>query len=193
MKIRTGFVSNSSSTSFTFCFKGDSEKELFEGIRKYANHFKLSWDGSYGKTEWICSCNAEDVIESIKDVVNVSPKYDWLTFKIITVDEAIKGVERDRDWYAKNIEEEKKKNNRRCTINGLTPWDWEQQFFDEAEEHLKALKVAKDNGLNSVVVLGFGDNDGHISSGDVGYAMDYEGRNIVINENDFVVFTVQDR
>ena len=59
MKTRNGFVSNSSSTSFTFCYKGDGIKPLTDLIlTKYREQFNRSYD------EW--SCRAQDVVEAIE-------------------------------------------------------------------------------------------------------------------------------
>jgi len=51
------------------------------------------------------------------------------------------------------------------------------------------LNRTKSKGLNSVLQIGFGDNHGDVCGGDVGTVMDYEGRHIRINKDDFVVIT----
>lgn len=44
MKIRIGFVTNSSSTSYIFYFKGETRKDLQELIKKYKELFNFSYD-----------------------------------------------------------------------------------------------------------------------------------------------------
>ena len=61
------------------------------------------------------------------------------------------------------------------------------------QEEIEKLQVSKKNGLTSVLVIGFGDNDGDISGPGLGSVMDYDGRSININEKDFVVWTEQNR
>jgi hypothetical protein len=65
MKIRWGFVSNSSSTSFTFIYKGN----FVDVLRKYNQYFDLYYENMH--------INVEDVIHSIMSVfpkVNTSIK-----------------------------------------------------------------------------------------------------------------------
>jgi hypothetical protein len=68
-----------------------------------------------------------------------------------------------------------------------------QERKQELESKLVILKQAEKRGLNTVLVIGFGDHDGDVSGGDVGMAMDYEGRNISIDARDLIVFTEQNR
>jgi len=52
---------------------------------------------------------------------------------------------------------------------------------------------AKRKGFTRLLKVDFGDNNGDISGGNIGTAMDYEGRKIRINTSDFIVFTEQNR
>ena len=58
MKIRNGFVSNSSSTAFTFVFKKDTVEDVANLVRKYNQFFELHWDEH--------SCTAEEVATAIE-------------------------------------------------------------------------------------------------------------------------------
>jgi len=55
------------------------------------------------------------------------------------------------------------------------------------------LKRAKSNGATHLIMIEFGDNHGDVCGGLVGNTMDYEGRYIDIDDNDFQVFTIQNR
>jgi hypothetical protein len=188
MKIRNGFVSNSSSTSFTFVFKGDNVKDLSEKILKYKSHFNLSFDTSwpgYDGTQYYC--NALDVVEAIENCV-VTPKYEDDKVSVCDIDEYIGSLvelikENDRE-----IEKEKKEENKRYNL-----FDLFYSFNQDLKAKIEKLRGAKKNGLTSVLIIGFGDNNGNISGGDLGYCMDYEGRYISIDEKDFLVLTEQDR
>jgi hypothetical protein len=68
-----------------------------------------------------------------------------------------------------------------------------QERKQELEKQLDILRKAQERGLNAVIVIGFGDNDGEVSGLDLGIVMDYEGRNISIDAKDLVVFTEQNR
>ncbi len=66
MKIRNGFVSNSSSTSFTFVFKTPHIKEALNILNKYEDKFDLATDlfGDFIKI------NGHDVVDCIEENVS---------------------------------------------------------------------------------------------------------------------------
>jgi len=49
------------------------------------------------------------------------------------------------------------------------------------------------SNIDSVLEIQFGDNHGNIMGNDIGYAMDYEGREIHIVKDNFIVLTEQNR
>jgi hypothetical protein len=65
MKIRQGFVSNSSSTSFTFIHKGDDLTELYKQIKQWDQYFQLRFD-AYGEKETWC-INEDNVINALQE------------------------------------------------------------------------------------------------------------------------------
>lgn len=177
MKIRNGFVSNSSSTSFTFCFKdkGNGIDDLLDMIvsQKYKNNFQRSFD------EWFC--NATGVADAIK--ASVERGGEWNEAKVVSIDKIIADEKDDLKHIKEVIKEAEKKN-------------WTGYYLERKdclEEKIKKLQKIKKNGLDSVLVIGFGDNDGEVCGGSVGHAMDYDGRYIGINTNELVVFTEQNR
>ena len=171
MKIRNGFVSNSSSTSFTMCFK-DSEEELYEMLKKYAVYFDLIYPY---EQDW--KVNIDDVINSIKECLVKNDDYEKI--EITSVDDAIvkqeECVEQEKEYV--------KKHPDRYNVENI---------FEENDK-LEKLQTAKKRGLQSVIIIGFGDNSGNVCGGRIGNTMDYEGRHININKEDFIVFTEQNR
>lgn len=171
MKIRDSFVSNSSSTSFTFIFKGDKIEDLFDLIRKYNQYFDLYFT-SYDEKE--LHCTAEDVIRSIEAI-----KSDLGLTSIYSFHQDIKTRMRDLEKMPKESKDR------------IVKWyDTKNQNYI-AEESI--VEEATKKEFKSVLIIDFGDNHGNISGGNVGYCMDYEGRDISINKPDLIVMTEQNR
>ena len=189
MKTRTGFVSNSSSTSFTFIFKGNDVKALCDTIWKYRDHFKLSCDFGWSNlADSVYHCNAQSVVEAIEGAFEQykNDKYDKL--EVVSIDKHIEnlvGTIRNND---ETIAEDKKKNEKLYSCVDIY-----ERYNERVSEDIKQLRAAKKKGCTSVLVIGFGDGDGEVSGGDVGYCMDYKGREIHLYEKDFVVLTEQCR
>ena len=184
MKIRHGFVSNSSSTSFTLCFKGEKLEDLCERIKKYSKHFDLSfeldsWGGNRGE---LLHCDSKDVIEAIKEAWEKYKNDKWDELKILSVDEVV-GVWKE---HLRFFEDSKKES-------GCSGPHYYDDDIKEADDNISKLLKAKSKGLGNAVVIGFGDNDGHVCGTDVGQVMDYQGRHIEIDKDDLIVFTAQER
>ena len=176
MKIRDGFVSNSSSTAFTFIFKGNPKVDLPALILKYRKHFDLVYDEEEG---WVCS--PTEVADALEKQLN-EPYEEYRDHpKVQTVDEVIRETERSIESWKKYREENGNEDG------------WYNSWIDEETEHKEKLEKAKERGLDIVVLAWFGDHDGPWAYTGLGYAMDYEGRYIDIDEEDFVVFTEQNR
>ena len=176
MKIRQGFVSNSSSTSFTFCFKGEGIKPLCDLIlTKYSDQFTCDYDEYH--------CSALEVVRAIRGCFKSS------RIELISVDEVIA----DNVAYLKRI----KKDIKRAKVEPKISWPNEVDHYTnhmfEVEAKIEKMKSIKEKGLTTVLMVGFGDNHGEVCGGRVGNAMDYAGREIGIDNEDLVVFTEQNR
>lgn len=171
MKIRAGFVTNSSSTNFIFMFKGKTREELIELIRKNSKSFDINYYDDYvGRYK----CNAEDVINSISDCLNMIDDYNQV--RIYDKKELISRVNKDVSYWKES---------------------YGKNFYKEAPEDLLKIKYILNNvnlnKIDSVLEIQFGDNHGNIRGTDIGYAMDYKGREIHIVEDNFIVLTEQTR
>ena len=177
MKIRTGFVSNSSSTSFTFIFKGSKIKELFYLITKYDQYFDLYFTPYEEKK---LHCTAEDVVKSMKrvksnsDLVSIKSFHQNIESEIKLLEKRIEKVKCDR--VSKEFEAK-----------------WDEEYLFEILNKKSSIEEAIEEGFEKVLIIDFGDNHGDISGGKVGYCMDYEGRSIDINKPDLIVTTEQNR
>lgn len=193
MKIRNGFVSNSSSTSFTFIFNGDKVEDLISVIRDFAGHFNLRFE-SYGGE--IYRCNVDDIIESLRKVVIDNPseeeKQDWFSVFPITVDEAIQALVNESDDFQESINELYRKEEEEGQDKKWLIDIYQDRIMENINRKM-LFEEAKNRNLNCVIEIGFGDNHGHIQGGRIGMAMDYEGRYIRINQDDLVVVTEQNR
>ena len=172
MKIRNGFISNSSSTSFVICFKGD-ETALHTLLKKYAVYFDLIFPYSEDmEADW--KINVEDITTSIRECVQNYSEDDIYAVKIESVDDAIA-------LQVKYREDTQRRHREDPHIYQLEDV-WEEKYKEEK------LKSAKKRGLTSTIKISFGDNHGSICGGRIGNTMDFEGRKIDINKEDFIFY-----
>ena len=169
MKKRLGFVSNSSSTSFYFFTKGGGVDKVLECIQRHQEKFRLKTDFEFSPEY---SCTADDVCDAIRG----------LSKKLIGVTSLMGEAASDiRQW------EEDSKSSDSWTS------DFAAEYLAEARERLLDLENLRSLGFTQALVVGFGDNHGDIEGGNVGNAMDYEGREIRIDDDDFKLRTEQNR
>lgn len=173
MKIRQGFVSNSSSTSFYFITKNNKKESVIQAIKKYGEYFRLIYDGYSGPY----SCTENDVIKAIEDLV--PDKYDD-SGKMFPLTKLVEDIQKDID-----LEEQWSKEH----PNKIHSDEYWMSCLDKKQNVEDLIKA----GFTHYMCVGFGDNHGDVSGGQLGYTMDYEGRYIHIKKEDFVVFTEQNR
>lgn len=144
-------------------------------LLKYRGQFKRHYD------EW--SCNALDVAEAIERSVGSDSDFHRTT--PINIDEIILETKFNLEDITEDIESESE--NKDAYLR------YSLELKQELEDKIKRLESIKDRGLTTVLVIGFGDNHGAVQGGNVGYAMDYDGRYIDIDSGDLVVFMEQNR
>ena len=164
MKIRSGHVSNSSSTSFVFYLKDNTLDYLISRLRKYHQHFEL--ENPYPDIISAQEIGVEDVI---REIMNIE-------VEMVSIDEVIEMREAEL-----------------AEINNYSESPYKIEYILEAQEECIEAERMKKDGFTSVAVIGFGDNHGDITGNAVGMIMDYEGRYIHINHRDFRVRTFQNR
>ena len=177
MKIRKGFVTNSSSTNFIFGFKGDTVDDLVKAIQNHPDAFRLCYVGGW-KEPIYYKCNADDVTKAIVEVFNRETKYD---FERIEIKDPLKLIEEIENRWKEEKEYEDEV--------GVSISDYIEKMYNKKILYLKEIA---ERGM-SVLEIEFGDNHGHIEGGDLGMAMDYEGRYIEIFSDDLIVVTEQNR
>ena len=173
MRVKNDFVTNSSSTCFLFAFKGPTRKDLYKAIRNHEMSFLLGmdYDGYHSlipeEEDGIISCNASAVIDALKSVRNKT--------KIITIEEKL-------DEIRKEIKTWQRYGENRYAY-----------YIYNCFSRIAILMYAKEHGINNVLEVCFGDNDGPFAGTKIGLLMDYEGRNIEVMDTDLVVLTEQRR
>lgn len=163
MKIKTSFVTNSSSTAYFFLTKGKTKNELYHLIREESQMAFVLYDelGEDGKIK----CDEDDVISELQKLGRK------IKFRKI-----------------ENLIEEYESEEKRIIENKPYNDDFHIEYEFELVQKIALLKRAKDNGFLYYLEVEFGDHDGHIQ-GDVGSLVDYNrvtlfSKNLlIINEN----------
>lgn len=171
MKLRLGYVTNSSSTNHIICWNG-SDEDLKALLQKHREKFDLTfeaWDDEVYKTD------PDEVIETI---------LGFLKEKKQTKAQYVAEAERQVQYYEEWLEREKKE--KRAGTLGFDSIRYIEQSLRTERER---LTMDKEN----VVIIGFGDHEGDVEGGDMGHCMDYEGRDIYIKEKDLYYTTEQNR
>lgn len=189
MKLRTGFVSNSSSTSFYFMLNG-GKKELLDLIMKYRMFFDFPGPKDINDV-FDRGMDAEDLVEAI----------DKLKFErfVAVNDDDCRGIDdtlyiSDLGWAEKEAEkqfhdymvEAAKEENARVSDS------WSDAAHD-ALDMAGEFRHAQKRGLKNLIRIDMGDNHGDIEGGLVGNAMDCRGNRIRIDKADLMLFTKPNR
>lgn len=184
MKIKADFVTNSSSTSFTFVFKGSDKFDLYKLMLKHAESFDLEneyWGDGNGRIDvW-------DVIRAMDGVIRNDDRDMWILPGMLSIDSHLINLRSQLDGtkeYLKKAESEE---------GGIKLNDWMIEAKVDEEKRVKQFEELVNKGFKTIFQIGFGDNHGEIQGGLIGTTMDYAGREININKDDFVIFTEQDR
>lgn len=178
MKIKKDFITNSSSTSFIFCFKGSSRVDLYRQMVKHEDDFKLhGYESSIDV--WDILRSIDPILASSKEDPYYLPKPSPILTHIETLSEELKLSEEE---LLVELEREKDQDDNRWKGS-----NYSIEHIKDLKEKIEKYKGFVERGLKSLVEITFGDNDGIISGGGVGSTMDYSGKNINIDDDEFAV------
>lgn len=166
MKIKNGFVTNSSSTSFMFFVPGNfTFNKIEKAIKKYSGNLKTE--------AYEDSATQEEIVETLLDVIR--------TKETIKIDEQLRELkEVDLPYWEEVVEMEKAQ-------------DYVFEIIKETKERIKILEELKGRNFKRFVKVNCGDSEGDIRGRPIGNIMDYENRDWNTNQDDFVVMTEQNR
>jgi len=176
MRYKQDFVTNSSSTCFFFLFRG-GKQGFFDALANHAEEFNLShdhWDDE------LVTINVGHIVRELE------PLLESKEINIIPIESLINDF-RERIYNYQQYMDESEKEGR-YSLNDLY-----QESIDAMSKMLHKTVSAAKSGLTHSLVVGFGDNDGEVSGRGVGTIMDYEGRDLNIDDHDLVIMTEQNR
>ena len=173
MKIRKGFVSNSSSTSFIFNFKTGDKEECKNIIEKYKEYFNI-YDHKGVSAKNDRNLTSDEIIFALRSHLDYNNRGE-----LKDINELLEQVTHRKEYYL-----------------DLLSTDGDEMFHDFFMEEAYTEELLKDligNGFKYYFVIDFGDNGGDVSGGKMGSIMDYLGRFIFISKDDLYMYTEQNR
>jgi hypothetical protein len=140
---------------------------------------------------------AEDVVKSIRDL---KPGDEYGCPSQCTVTQYIKSLKQREKRLLEYCKEHRQKADAHKDDESGWEFDYHHrranEWMDdymEVSAQIDHVKALKSKGFKYVTEIGFGDNHGSVQGEGVGDIMDYAGRSIDIDKEDFVVWTEQNR
>ncbi|MEK6833207.1 MAG: hypothetical protein AABY32_04110 [Nanoarchaeota archaeon] len=170
MKIRNGFVSNSSSSSFIVCFKGKTLKDCFNCMKNHKEVFNI--EGEYLDPE--NKFNGYDWIKhttSLEEIINIlKPLY----------------VPYKNDKYVSYVTVRKLEDLIQEQKDQLPFSD--KYYIEKLNGKIKKLEKSYNKGLKSVLLFRAGDTDKGINIDPLRNILDSEGYQLECNYDDLIIF-----
>jgi hypothetical protein len=173
MKYKDDFITNSSSAAFFFIFKRDSKEHLFALIRKYKEKFNLSCDFSFSVNGEPATTNYKFVIDAIEGVLGVKTAWRDNIVEIQELNDLIKKYELDIKFWEKEAAKD----------------SWSNDMLHSYSEKLQKLTIAKQSGFTHFLEIEFGDNHGDVHGIEDPLVLDYNHKDVNLNEDDFIIIT----
>lgn len=170
MKIRQGFVSNSSSSSFVFIFKSkaqDDSASLTELLMCIPNDlFNLKTSNLHPSDRIESQVNHDQVLHRISNSLSNDffgqPKFE-------SIDDLVSEIKSDLIWY-------QGKSGYESTVS-------------EMKDQISKLCQLKSKGFNKAFTIHFGLNEGHVYGDTVGYVMEQCSDSISYQDKKLCLYT----
>ena len=171
MKRKLDFVTNSSSTSFIFIFKGTKRTDLFKELVKREKEFDLTFDSYNGG---IVKYDVWDLINHLIDLIKQSVEDPFYLPEIHPITKVLEDLERTKldyeKWLEEELKERKSKDSNKISSNDYMIRSYKDNIKNLKKDMIVVKKHISSGKTYSAFEVSAG-NDGSIS-GAYGDAME---------------------